>query len=214
MKNWVKRIGQNKFQFFFFIGVVAMLVLALVISSALPENESPVDGTIDPTPIDPTPGEVVTPPEETIKLPFDSSMEYSVVRKFYEKDGTKEDQEKSLIKYGTSYRTSVGTSFQNKDNTSFDVLAALSGTVVEIKDSPLYGNYIVLEHNDKLKTYYYSLSEVTISVGTKVAQGDKIGVSGNSEIDKEAGNHVYFKIVRDTNHLNPERVIGKKPSEI
>ena len=136
------------------------------------------------------------------------------VRKFYEKDGTKEDQEKSLIKYGTSYRTSVGTSFQNKDNTSFDVLAALSGTVVEIKDSPLYGNYIVLEHNDKLKTYYYSLSEVTISVGTKVAQGDKIGVSGNSEIDKEAGNHVYFKIVRDTNHLNPERVIGKKPSEI
>ena len=112
------------------------------------------------------------------------------------------------------YRTSVGTSFQNKDNTSFDVLAALSGTVVEIKDSPLYGNYIVLEHNDKLKTYYYSLSEVTISVGTKVAQGDKIGVSGNSEIDKEAGNHVYFKIVRDTNHLNPERVIGKKPSEI
>ena len=213
MKNWVKKIGQNKFQFFFFVGVLALLLVALVLASTVPSTDKPNhdnSGTSNPD----DPEEVVTPVAEKMSLPFKSDLEYQVVRKFYEKDGTKEDQEKSLIKYGTSYRTSMGTSFAMKDNKPFDVTAALSGTVTEIKESPLYGNYVVIEHKDGLKTYYYSLSEVTVAVGASVNQGTKIGVSGESEIDKEAGNHVYFKVLKENKHLNPEKVVGKASNEI
>ncbi len=215
MKNWIKKIGQNKFQFFFFVGMVSVLVVAIIISASL-ENTSD-----DPTPEDPpititppTDEPVDTIPEETLKLPFDDKLDYTVVRKFYDKNASKEEQLKALIKYGNSYRTSSGTSFSKKDNTSFEILASLSGKVIEIKDSPLYGSYVVLEHNDKVKTYYYGLSEVCVQVGSEVKQGDKLGVSGITEIDKEAGNHVYFLVKIQDKYINPETLVGKKISEL
>ena len=75
-------------------------------------------------------------------------------------------------------------------------------------------SYVVIEHNDKLKTCYYGLSEVTVTVGAEVNQGDKVGTSGNTDIDKEAGNHVYFQVLKDSKYVNPEVLIGKKLSEI
>ncbi len=217
MKNWVKKISENKFQFFFFIGVMAFLVVSLVIVGVFGNNdvETPTPDTPIETPDDPVEDKPTNSPTvEQLVLPFDNKMEYTVVRKFYERNGTKEDQELSLIKYGTSYRTSVGTSFSNKDNTSFDVLAALSGTVIEVKENPLYGNYVVLEHSDNLKTCYYGLSEVTVAVGSKVNQSDKLGTSGKTEIDSEAGNHVYFQVLKNDKHLNPEKTFGKKTTEV
>ena len=86
------------------------------------------------------------------KKPFSDTIEYTVVRKFYEKDSSTVDQELSLIKYNNSYRTSNGTSFAQKDNQVFDVLSSLSGKVLEIKESPLYGRYVVLEHDNKIKS--------------------------------------------------------------
>ena len=160
MKNWIKKIGQNKFQFFFFIGMVSVLVVAIIISATLEnttDEPTPEDPPITITP--PTDEPVDTIPEEMLKLPFNDNLNYNVVRKFYDKNSSKEEQLKSLIKYGNSYRTSSGTSYAKKDNTSFEVIASLSGKVIEIKDSPLYGNYVVLEHNDKVKTYYYGLSD-------------------------------------------------------
>ena len=215
MKNWIKKIGQNKFQFFFFVGILAVLVVALVISVSLDNKVSdPVDDTppVTVTPDDDEP--VDTIPEEVLKLPFDANLEYVVVRKFYDKNASKDDQLKALIKYGNTYRTSSGTGYAKKDNTAFDVLAGLSGEVVEIKESPLYGNYVVVKHGDNLKTCYYGLSEVTTSVGATINQGDKLGVSGNTDIDKEAGNHVYFQIQKNGKYVNPENLIGKKKSEI
>ena len=215
MKNWIKKIGQNKFQFFFFIGMVSVLVVAIIISATLENttNEpTPEDPPITITP--PTDEPVDTIPEEMLKLPFNDNLDYSIVRKFYDKNSSKEEQLKSLIKYGNSYRTSSGTSYAKKDNTSFEVLASLSGKVIEIKDSPLYGNYVVLEHNDKVKTYYYGLSEVCVQVGSTVKQGDKLGVSGLTEIDKEAGNHVYFLVKVQDKYINPETLVGKKISEL
>ncbi len=210
MKNWVKKIGQNKFQFFFFVGVVGALVLALVIAAVVTPVDEPKPNNPENPPVVPGDQKVDTNTKESLELPFDENMQYVIVRKFYEKDGTKEEQEKALIKYGSSYRTSVGTSYAKSDGQPFDVSASATGTVVEVKENPLYGNYIVIEHDDDIKTYYYGLSETSVPVGTKVNQGDKIGVSGKTEMDKEAGNHVYFKVVKGNEHLNPEKAIGKE----
>lgn len=215
MKDWKKLIGQNKFQFFFFVAMLALLIVALVVST----SGGPIDdGDINEPNLpneeeDKRPSDVVEIVDEKFILPF-TEKEYVVVRKFYEKDGTKEDQEKSLIKYNNSFRTSQGTGFAKSDNTDFNITAALSGKVVEVKDSPLYGKCVVIEHDDDVKTYYYGLSDVTVAKGTVVNQGDKIGVSGHTELDKEAGNHVYFQVVKKNAYLNPEKVLGKKTSEL
>ena len=131
--------------------MVSVLVVAIIISATLDNSvDEPIEQDPPITVVPPTDEPVDTIPEETLKLPFDEKLDYVVVRKFYDKNDTKENQLKALIKYGNSYRTSNGTSFAKKDNTSFDVLATLSGKVIEIKDSPLYGSYVVLEHNDKI----------------------------------------------------------------
>mgnify|MGYP003302068469 CR=1 FL=1 len=219
MKNFIQKIGQNKFQFFFSVGLATLLLVSLVVAKNINNEENtPIDTPIVQDPIEtPTPddtGNVNVKPEEVFQVPFDASMQYSVVRKFYEKNATKEDQELSLIKYNNSYRTSNGTSFAHNDNKIFDVLCSLSGKVLEIKDSPLYGMYVVVEHDNSIKTYYYGLSDVSVSVGATLNQGDKIGVSGTTEIDAEAGVHVFMKVTKNDTCLNPEKLIGKKLSEI
>lgn len=208
-----KKIAQHKFQFFFFVGLVGLLALTLVLSVSYgqPQVDEPVDNTPIDTPTDPI-TDVVT--EESLILPFDSSLDYVIVRKFYEKDGTKDEQKLGLIKYQNSYRTSSGTSYAKKDGTVFDVCSILSGKVVEVKESPILANYVVVEHSDGLKSTYYGLSEVSVTTGDEIKQGDKLGVCGKTEIDAETGNHVYLKICKSGTYYNPEKVIGKKISEI
>lgn len=215
MKKVVKFISQNKLQFFFFLGVIGIMVFTIAISFNTSNNnvDEPTNDPVTPTPPS-TDQDVEVDPVEIIQLPLSSDSDYVIVRKFYEKDGTKEDQKLSLIKYQNSYRTSTGTSYALKDGNTFDVLSVLSGKVVEIKESPLYNNYVVIEHDDDFKTYYYGLSEVTVTLGSEVNQGDKIGTSGKTEIDAETGNHVYVKMMKNGQHYNPEKLIGKKVSEI
>lgn len=217
MKEWIKKISENKPQFFFFVGVLAFLFVSLIIVGVTGGNEieNPDQGNTPVIPDEPDNQEPTTSETvEKVALPFAEGMEYKVVRKFYDRNGTKEEQEQSLIRYGSSYRTSVGTSFACEDNSPFEVLASLSGTVVEVKENPLYGNYVVLEHSDNLKTCYYGLSEVTVAVGAKVNQGDKLGTSGTTEIDSDAGNHVYFQVLKNNKHLNPEKQINKKTTDL
>ena len=95
-----------------------------------------------------------------------------------------------------------------------EATGVLKEKVVEVKEHPLYSHYVVIEHDNDLKTYYYGLSEVMVSVGTEVDQNTVIGVSGTTEIDAEAGNHVYLKVEKAGKKLNPEKLVGKKISEI
>lgn len=218
MKKIFKKIGENKFQFFFFVGLSVALLASLVIARVTTPSDDPIeDDPIIEEPVKPNPdnsGNVDVLPEEVFKLPFSNTMKYEVVRKYYDKNASVEDQTKSLIKYNNSYRTSNGTGYANVDNTSFDVLSVLSGKVLEIKESPLYGKFIVLEHSDGIKTYYYGLSEVTVVAGATVNQGDKIGVSGRTEIDVDAGVHVFLKVTKNNQVVNPESLVGLKISEI
>lgn len=217
MKKLFKKIGQNKFQFFFFVGILSFVLIAIVIAASTnPLTETPNDDIVNNENNDVVVDteQTVTDVEEVFMLPLDNTLDYQVTRKFYEKDASTSDQEKALIKYGTTFRTSDGTSYALKDNQSFDVLAVLSGKVVEIREHPLYSTYVVLEHEDGLKTYYYGLSEVVVSVGAEVDQNTKIGVSGTTEIDQESGNHVYLKVSKNGTKLNPEKLVGKKISEL
>lgn len=216
MKDLKRLIRQNRVQFIFFVAMLGLLVVALIIStSGKPVEDGIYDDPIDiknPNNDPDKDKDVVEIVDELFIVPMKD--DYTVVRKFYEKEGTKEEQAKSLIKYNNSYRTSQGTGFAKKDGTGFDVVAAKSGKVIEVKETPLYGKCVVIEHDDNIKTYYYGLSDVVVVKGMIVNQKDKIGVSGYTELDKEAGNYVFFQVMKGKAYLNPEKVIGKKASEL
>lgn len=216
MKNWIKKIGQNKFQFFFFVGIVCLMLIAIIVGSV--NTNTPIEDPNDDPVVKPTPKPddegVVNTSDEFVSMPFDATLDYEVVRKFYEKDSSIEDQTKSLIKYQNSYRTSTGTSYALKSGEYFDVIASIAGTVTEVSSSPLFGNYVVVSNDDEVKTFYYGLSEVCVEKGTKVLQGVKLGVAGTTTVDSETGIHVYFQISKTGKFLNPEKVIGTKTKEL
>lgn len=64
-----------------------------------------------------------------------------------------------------------------------------------------YGNYIVIDHGNGLKTYYGHLSELDVKPGDTVTQGDIIGLSGNS--GRTTGPHLHFSIRKDGDKTGP-----------
>lgn len=75
------------------------------------------------------------------------------------------------------------------------IYAAAAGQVIIAKSSGWntgYGKYIVISHYNGTQTVYGHLSEVLVSPGQLVAQGEVIGLSGNT--GKSTGPHLHFEV--------------------
>lgn len=75
-----------------------------------------------------------------------------------------------------------------------EIYAAADGKVVKSEESTVGdGNHIVIEHQNGYYTLYGHCSELLVSVGDEVKQGDliaKMGSTGNS-----TGNHLHFELI-------------------
>lgn len=71
------------------------------------------------------------------------------------------------------------------------VFAALAGKVVEAGWAGAYGNNIVIEHANGLKTRYAHLSSTSVGKGDKVTRGQRIGAVGNT--GNSTGPHLHFE---------------------
>ena len=86
---------------------------------------------------------------------------------------------------GVDYRAEAG----------LDVVAANAGEVVYASSDCLYaGNMVVIEHGYGLKTWYYNLGSIDVSVGDIVARGDKIGTTGQTGFTGEVGAHIAMSV--------------------
>ena len=91
------------------------------------------------------------------------------------------------------------------------ILAVKSGTVIYAYDEGdfptsdanwTYGTFVVIEHEDGVRSYYAHLKSRTVSVGQKVKGGQVIGYSGNTgrvnptptASNPYAGTHLHFEI--------------------
>ncbi len=98
------------------------------------------------------------------------------------------------------YRTGVDIA----NSVGTPVSAAAGGTVIVAKSSGYnggYGNYIVIQHPNGVQTLYGHLSQVLVSSGTRVGQGDLIGKMGSS--GKSTGSHLHFEIWGGVRNWNP-----------
>ena len=85
------------------------------------------------------------------------------------------------------------------------VYSVLDGTVTEVGNNYLKGNYVVISHNNGLKSVYSSLDEnISVSKGDKVDKGDIVGVVGSSAYSElEEGNHLHFELLDNDKKIDP-----------
>jgi murein DD-endopeptidase MepM/ murein hydrolase activator NlpD len=87
-----------------------------------------------------------------------------------------------------------------------NILAADNGTVSSAGYDGGYGNRIVINHNNGIKTTYSHLSSISIGVGQTVQRGQKIGVMGAT--GNSTGIHLHFEVYQNGSLKNPMHFLG------
>ena len=155
---------------------------------------------------------VSTPTIPVLNKPYNNEA-VKVVKSFYNYKGEEKEQQNSIINYETTYMQNTGVIYGGV-NEPFDVVSVLDGKVTSVKEDNLLGKIITIEHENNIITTYTGLSEVTIREGDEVTQGLLIGKSGESNLEKELGNHLQFDIKINNEYKNPEECFGKQISEL
>jgi stage II sporulation protein Q len=140
---------------------------------------------------------------EDFSWPVKNEDDVEIVTYFYDATASEEEQEAAIIYDGNSFYPSTGIAIAAKNGETFDVQAAMSGSVKSVKEDTVLGNVVVVEHAKGIETVYQSLQEVNVSEGDKVKQGDVLGKAGRSLINEEAGVHAHFEIRKNDVPVNP-----------
>lgn len=154
---------------------------------------------------------VVSTPHVIVK-PY-TNTNIKVLNTFYDYRSDESTQQKSIINYDTTYIQNSGASYGGINET-FDVVSVLPGTVTSVKEDKLMGKIVTIEHDSNIITTYKSLSEVTVKEGDNVAQSTVIGKAGESNLEKDLGNHVLFEITIDGKYINPENCFNKTVDQL
>ncbi len=91
-------------------------------------------------------------------------------------------------------------------STGADILAAADGEVVISTYSYSAGNYIMIDHGGGVSTVYMHCSQLLVSKGAKVKQGQviaKVGSTGYS-----TGPHLHFGIRSGGTYVNPRNYVS------
>lgn len=98
--------------------------------------------------------------------------------------------------YGTDIAADKGT----------DIVAFADGKVIAVGDSASYGMYILIEHEDGVRTQYSHCSEIYAESGDKVIKGETIAAVGDT--GNATGPCLHFEITEDGTYLNPEYYVS------
>lgn len=136
-----------------------------------------------------------------------------IVQGFYDYKGSEEEQEKSIINYEQTYMQNNGVAYGGV-NESFDVVSSLDGTVTSVKEDKLLGTIVEIQSSDKVSIVYQTLTEVSVKQNDSIKQGDIIGKSGKSNMNKDLGNHFVFELKVNGSYVNPEEYYDKNINEL
>lgn len=86
-----------------------------------------------------------------------------------------------------------------------DVFAANAGTVAETGNNKIYGNYVLLKHENGYETFYAHLSRIHCTSGTRIDAGLRIGAVGST--GQSTGPHLHFEIRKEGQALDPDHFL-------
>ena len=85
------------------------------------------------------------------------------------------------------------------------VKAAKGGVVAEAESNPVYGNYVIIRHNNNMQSLYGPLSRTLVTKATAVLQGQTIGEVGTT--GKSTGPQLHFEIRSGDTSRNPTDLV-------
>ncbi len=132
------------------------------------------------------------------------SENVNIGKYFYDYEGEKSEQEKSLIYYENTYMQNSGVDYVS--NEAFDVLSILDGEVISVEKDDTLGNIVQIKHENDLISIYQGIDEVTVNKGNKVNQGQILGTSSTSKINPEYSSSVHFEIYYKGEIMDPENL--------
>jgi len=136
----------------------------------------------------------------------------TIAKDYYEQTDDEEKQKNSLIYYEKTYMQNTGVLYESEEQ--FDVIAVLDGIVKEVKTDELLGNVVIIEHDSKISTVYYSLGELTVKAGDIINQGDTIAISGANKLNDSKANSLLFEVYIEGKLTNPNKFFEMNLDEL
>lgn len=108
--------------------------------------------------------------------------------------------------FGEVRATSVHKGIDIAKNLGENVNAALDGVVIKAGyNNGGYGNLIIVEHENNMKTYYAHLNDIYVKQGDIVKKNDVIGAIGST--GNSTGPHLHFELRVDNKPVDPIKYI-------
>ncbi|MCM1335054.1 MAG: M23 family metallopeptidase [Bacteroides sp.] len=91
------------------------------------------------------------------------------------------------------------------------VASCMKGKVSEIKNDPLWGVCVLIDHGDGIVGHYYGLAEtLNVKTGQEVAMGEIIAQVGNTaDAECKLPSHLHFGITKNGEWIDPIAFIEK-----
>lgn len=213
----VKRFFKKRWAFPAVYIASAAIILTGVLwyqNSASNSDDFKYDAGESPTKQFNDPGLPVSKNLENFSWPVADQDAVVTQKEFYDNAENKEKQVNALVFYDNMYQPNTGIDLKMKDDSEFDVVASLSGTVTNVTTDPVLGNTIELDHGNGIKTVYQSVKDFKVEKGDQVEKGQSLATAGKSSFNKEAGVHVHFEIRKNNVAVNPIDFFDKSLSAL
>lgn len=127
--------------------------------------------------------------QEILGFPYTSPLQGVLSSRFGYREHPVEGEER--FHYGVDLAADKGT----------DICCFAEGTVRAVGESSSYGNYCIISHDDGFETLYAHCDRITVSSGTALQMGEKLGEVG--ETGMATGPHLHFELHKDGVYLDP-----------
>ena len=93
----------------------------------------------------------------------------------------------------------TGLDIAAKSGTAISAFA--DGTVIEAGKNKTYGNYLLIEHKNGIRSFYGHNSRLSVKKGQRVKLGQKVAEVGSTGMS--TGPHLHFEVRKGTTRLDP-----------
>ena len=191
--------------------VFCLYMIQLIIGKVTFKEENQDTNYVDSEIIEPNNQLPVVTNETVIIRPYTASN-VSIAKDFYDYKAEADKQKDAIIYYENTYMQNSGVDYKSEE--VFDVVSILDGTVIEVKEDAILGNVVQIKHTNDIISVYQSLSGVDVKKEDKILAGQIIGKSGQSNINKDIGNHLHFELYYQGQIVNPEEYYDKNVEDL